>query len=206
MPYALLSLTFPNNTDGQKIAKKLSIQITNETKLLQVLVREYNACITLCNHTHLQQIDMQEAKDPSVLQSKVTLTAVLHHGSLSSAKKLDIINAHLMVTRAKEEILLLKEEMFNTLMYYKNMSDCVEAAIREITEAFQNNFTRGCIALLTNKLMEIHRHIKLCAVFPLDNDSTFVENQESTTTADDDMSCSSSDSESCYETDAELED
>ena len=84
------------------------------------------------------------------------------------------------------------------------MSDCVEAAIREITEAFQNNFTRGCIALLTNKLMEIHRHIKLCAVFPLDNDSTFVENQESTTTADDDMSCSSSDSESCYETDAEL--
>ena len=57
---------------------------------------------------------------------------------------------------------------------------------------------------IADKLMEIHRHIKLCAGFPLDNDSTLVENQESTTTAD--MSCTSSDSESCYETDAELED
>lgn len=114
---------------------------------------------------------MQEAKDPSVLQSKVTSTAVLHthHGTLSSTKKLDIINAHLMVARAKEEILLLKTEMFNTQMYYKNMSDGVEAAIRKLSERFHNNFTRRCRALLTNKLMEIHRHIKLCAIFPLDN-------------------------------------
>jgi hypothetical protein len=55
-----------------------------------------------------------------------------------------------MVARAKEELLLWREEMSNTLMYYKNMSDGVEAAIRQ--EAFHNNFTKGCIALLTNKL------------------------------------------------------
>jgi hypothetical protein len=146
---------------------------------------------------------MQEAKDPSVLQSKVTLTAVLHHGTLSSAKKLDIINAHLMVARAKEELLLLREEMSNTLMYYKNMSDGVEAAIRQLSEeAFHNNFTRGCIALLTNKLMEIHRHLKRCAIFPLDNkDCTSVDHLQDSI-ADDD---NSSDSD-FYETDTELED
>ena len=74
---------------------------------------------------------------------------ITHSLLVASNFCLKTLVAHLMVTRAKEEILLLKEEMFNTLMYYKNMSDCVEAAIREITEAFQN-FTRGCIALLTN--------------------------------------------------------
>ena len=147
------SLLCPYNTDGQKIAKKLSIQITKETKQLQELVQEYNAYLTLCSNTHLQPItDMQEAKDPSMLQSKVTSTAVLHkhHGTLSSAKKLDIINAHLMVARAKEEMLLLKAEMFNTIMYYKNMSDGVEAAIRKLPEEAFQNFTRGCRALLTN--------------------------------------------------------
>ena len=179
----------------KKIAKKLSIQITKETKQLQVLVQEYNTCLTLCNNTHLQQIDMQEVKDPSVLQSKLTLTTVLHHGTLSSSKKLDIINAHLMVTRAKEEMLLLKEQMFNTLMYYNNMSDAVELALREISEeAFQNNFTRGCIALLTNKRMEINRHLKLCSIFPLDG-STLVENQDNMASDD------SSDSDFYYGSD-----
>ena len=68
-----------------------------------------------------------------------------------------------MVARAKEEILLLKAETFNTQMYYKNMSDGVEAARRKVSEeGFHNNFTRGCRALLTNTLIEIHRHMKLC--------------------------------------------
>ena len=110
-----------------------------------------------------------------------------------------------MVARAKEEMSLLKAEMFNTIMYYKNMSDGVEAAIRKLSEeAFQNNFTRGCRALLTNKLMEIHWHIKLCAIFPLDNKDYYstmsVDNHLQDTIADDD---DSSDSDF---TDTELED
>ena len=85
-------------------------------------------------HTSNQLLTCKKPRSLSVPRSKITSIAVLHthHGTLSSTKELDIINAHLMVARAKEEMLLLEAEMFNPQMYlyYKNMSDLVEAAIR----------------------------------------------------------------------------
>lgn len=102
------------NADGQNIAKKLPIQITRETEKLHVLVQEYNACVEVCKDVHLQQVDIQEAKYPSA-----SVKGDLDNSITSwdfAAKKLDIINAHLMLTRAREEMLMLKEEMLNTVL------------------------------------------------------------------------------------------
>jgi hypothetical protein len=60
---------FANAMQMGKKLQRSSIQTTKETKQLQELVQEYNVCLTCCSNTHLQPItDMQEAKDPSVLQ------------------------------------------------------------------------------------------------------------------------------------------
>ena len=69
--------------DGQKIAKKLSLQISKETKKIKELLPEFNAChVVVSKHEPLQ---LQEVLDSSKLTTIVhphRLTAVLQKESL----------------------------------------------------------------------------------------------------------------------------
>lgn len=52
--------------DGQKIAKKLSVQISKETNSLKSLLLEYNACISADS-----TISVAEALDPPTIEEKL---------------------------------------------------------------------------------------------------------------------------------------
>jgi len=53
--------------DGQKIAKKLSVQISKETKKIKSLLPEYNACQVVIGGDSAPLLLLEEALDPSLL-------------------------------------------------------------------------------------------------------------------------------------------
>jgi len=53
--------------DGQKIAKKLSVQISKETKKIESLLPEYNACQVVIGGDSAPLLLLEEALDPSLL-------------------------------------------------------------------------------------------------------------------------------------------
>ena len=99
------------HADGQKIAKKLSCQVTSETKRLRTLLEEYNICLLVVSSSSIQ-ITLDEALDPEVLSSK------LHADTTSSKPHQDILEAYLQMKRSNEEIVLLESEMENTIHFY----------------------------------------------------------------------------------------
>ena len=58
-------------TDGQKVAKKLSSQITNETKGIKALLPEYNACLPASGV--MESVNMKQALNPTGLATHQVL-------------------------------------------------------------------------------------------------------------------------------------
>ena len=88
--------------DGQKIAKKLSLQISKETQKIKELLPEFNAChVVVGKHEPLQ---LEEALDSS------KLTTIVHPHSSSSKREL-IVHTLLYIKRAGEEISMVAMEM-----------------------------------------------------------------------------------------------
>ena len=67
----LMMLTSFDFLDGQKIAKKLSVQISKETKKIKVLIPDYNTCRTIQGEA---MISLQEALDPVALSQTMYST------------------------------------------------------------------------------------------------------------------------------------
>lgn len=89
--------------DGQKIAKKLSIQISKETNNIKSLLEDGKL------------LSIPEALDPS------TYSTILSTPHFSESKQ-QLIEAFLMMKRSTEEIIILRTEMKNTAHYYKKNS------------------------------------------------------------------------------------
>ncbi len=96
--------------DGQKIAKKLSIQISKETKNIKSLLPIYNSCKSTLEYGKL--LSIPEALDPS------TYSTILSTPHFSESKQ-QLIEAFLMMKRSTEEIIMLRTEMKNTAHHYK---------------------------------------------------------------------------------------
>ena len=100
-------------TEGHKIAKKLSIQITKETQKFNALLQEYNTCHVAttgdcCTLSFADAID------------SCKLAQILNpHSSYSTAKQ-ELIEAYLLLTRGGEEIHMLECDMKNVISYYEN--------------------------------------------------------------------------------------
>ena len=85
-------------SDGQKIAKKLAIQISNETKCIKSLLAKFSNC-----HSATQTNDLliiSEALDPSIVESKLQ-GLDSSYTTLASGKKREIINSYLSLCRIK---------------------------------------------------------------------------------------------------------
>ena len=129
--------------DGQKIAKKLSRQVTNETKRLRVLLEEYNICQLIVNSSSTQ-ITLDEALDPTVLSSKLGV----HADTTVSKPHQDIIEAYLQMKCSNEEILLLEKEMANTIQFYAEQQKSLLTLIDQMKQAQISESSRDAIALL----------------------------------------------------------
>ncbi len=151
------------HVDGQKIAKKLSRQVTSETKRLRTLLEEYNICQLVFNNSSIQ-ITLDEALDPEFLSSK------LHADTTLSKPHQDIIEAYLQMKRSNEEIVLLESEMANTIHFYAEQRKVLLTLIDQMKQAQiskSDPFNRGAIALLHSLFRRIDKLHQECRVFPI---------------------------------------
>lgn len=127
------------HAEGQKIAKKLSTQISKETLKIKALAQEYNACQSVTGHTN--GLAIADALDSStlakILQPK--LCEVTPH-------RQELINAYIMLKRSSEEIQMLKSDMTHTVQYYENRKAVIMNAITSIGQ--EHAYDRGARALL----------------------------------------------------------
>ena len=121
------------NADGQKIAKRLSSQITKETSNLKKLVLEYNA---------------RTIPDPELsIEAAIDPHSTLFVSSVTKRKQ-DIIQAYLRKKRSEEEIELLKSEMKQTLHYLEQKEKMLTCACRSIAQCSEH-FHLGAHNILT---------------------------------------------------------
>lgn len=107
-------------SDGQKIAKKLSQQILRETKVIKQLIQDYNSC---CKGSS-NELTLSEALDPLGVATQLELAGLAKPGCLSCGKKRPLIDAYLMLSRSKEELAMLDEDIKN-INYYKERDTAI---------------------------------------------------------------------------------
>lgn len=134
-------------SDGQKIAKKLSIQISKETKGIMKLLQQYNAC-----HDIESSLAINEALDPSLISIKLQKYGTSGH-MIADGKKRDVIDAYLMYTRCQEEIQLLMDEAKNVVEYYDRKRNILINLIQSKDDSSQH--ARGTKALLHQMLTQV---------------------------------------------------
>ena len=132
-------------SDGQKIAKKLSLQIAKETKNIKSLLPKYNACCLLAADSENCNVylDIKQALDPS------ELVALIQPGfPHASGAKRELIDSYIMMKRSLEEVEILESEMENTLHYYRSKREHLVKAATSYAEP-KDSFTRGATTCCT---------------------------------------------------------
>lgn len=140
--------------DGQKIAKKLSVQISKETKNIKALLPVYNACQLVIGGGI--SVSMNEALDP------FALSTVLHSKSSICKSKRELIDSYIMVKRSSEDILMLDIEMKNTIQYYENRKKTLLQLIASLSLR-EDPFGKGAVALLRKLCIEVDKQISECS-------------------------------------------
>lgn len=134
-------------TDGQKIAKKLSQQISKETKVVKTLTEELNEC---SSQPH-EELSLADALDPSAIALQLQQLGSATPTGISSGKKRDAIDAYLQIVRSKEEIMLFEKEIKNMIHYYENRDSVI---MQSLSNPSQNQCDRGQKALLYGFLQQ----------------------------------------------------
>ena len=120
--YALITLKFHTITDGQKIAKKLCVQISKETRTIRSLLADYHACQSN-TEVSCDFISLSEALNPCAVGDKLQVVGVWC--SIATGDRQAIIDAYLTLCRSKEEISMLTEEARNVTVYYEEQRKAV---------------------------------------------------------------------------------
>ena len=141
--------------DGQKIAKKISSQISKETKIIKSLLNQIHACQPL-DESSSGYITLSEALDPSAIQSRLQIYGTWH--TIAEGKKRDAIDAYLSYCRSVEEIKMLKDEAENVITYYEQRKTAVVNELE--SNAAIDSFTRGAKALLHLMLKKLNYHLE----------------------------------------------
>ena len=147
--------TYKLCTEGQKIAKKLSSQISKEGITIRSLLEKYNAC-EAASGPHTCSLSVSEAFDPSVLETRLQTLGVWC--SLASGEKREIIDSYLLLCRCKEEISLLQEDADNVIAYYENKKEVLEKEVHSRSSQ-RSLYNRGVTALLQTALSETARRL-----------------------------------------------
>jgi hypothetical protein len=138
---------------GQKIAKKLSTQVSKETRNMKGLLEEYDACQAIASGNS-GNLTLPDVLDPSAL-------AKMLNPKLTAYKpdRQEIINAYIMLTRSKEEMEMLQREMGNVLHYYEDRVVVIQSVMDECS---QLKSARGAHALLHNMLINTNVQLQKC--------------------------------------------
>ena len=158
-------------TEGQKIAKKLSIQVSKETRTLRALLEEYNTCQAISRDSS-SSLTLHDVLDSSVL-------AKILNPKLSTYRpdRQQITSAYLMLTRSHEEMEMLQSDMKNVVLYYETRAKAIEDTIKEPCQ-LGPLYVRGAHALLQNMLPEANVQLAKCKQLFATCNTPFSSNNE----------------------------
>jgi len=140
-----LHLTCIHVLDGQKIAIRLSHRINTVSKKLKSTLSKYNSGLN--NH---QQLTWEEATD---LSNELYKGIIFASTEIPSSIKLQAVQQHQRVARAKEEISRLKEEMNSVTEHYILRHQTISERIEELNSSLTGHlFTQGSLCLLKKYL------------------------------------------------------
>ena len=137
--------------DGQKIATKLSKQITKETKNLKSLRQNYNACLSQDDSSGV--ITIEEVLDPVKLEERLRALGVWCLGTMP--EKREVMDSYLMLCRSKEEQAMLKDELQTLSSFYEVKKDHLLKVCTEMKSLTDNIYNRGVLSLLYRLLQEV---------------------------------------------------
>ena len=132
--------------DGQKISKKLSLQISKETKKIRELLPKYNACTNVSSEC-----------SPLEMNDATKLTTIMDTTSISNSKR-ELIETFLRIKRSEEEIVMLESEMSNTVDHYEHEVQAVVICIDKCVHK-RDAFSRGALALLYPHLIKLQTRL-----------------------------------------------
>ena len=179
--------------DGQKIAKRLSANITKETSTAKKLLQEYNAAASVVKEAHIP-ICVEEVLLPD---SDFWQPAVPSSSPLSWNTQKDITSAYLLKKRCDEELCLLQEEMQNVLLYCRQFEELLNNLI-DNTQSNEDQYSRGLASLFLKKLKDVRLYhsaaeatfVKVDGV--LLSTETISNSDNESDTSDEDTECDSS--------------
>lgn len=178
-------------TDGQMIAKKLSIQVKKETNTIRALLVEYSVCQSSTSSGVLDTLSLQVALDPQNICLK--LQSIGNGSTVAIGEKREIIDAYLAFCRSKEETAMLIEEASNTCVFYQEKLSVIQRQLKALS-SYDDSFGRGAKALLYNLLEQTSHHFE-CSKYAEDQMKIQVQQQttDSSYCSSDDCSSESSD-------------
>ena len=145
IPFLLLII------DGQKIAKKLCKGITKETCTARKLLDALNTSLSQADETFVP-LALADVLSPV---SEFWQCPNQASSEIPVSIKRDIIEAHLLLKRCDEELLLLQTEMHNVIDYYNEKEKKIISVLHKITSDGTSQFHRGCISLLRKLQLEV---------------------------------------------------
>ena len=146
-------ITYSNDAEGQKIAKKLSSQINKESITLQSLLEEYNAC-GASNDSYSGHLCLPDVFNPSVVEAKLQSSGIWC--SLAAGDKREIIDSYLVLLRCREEIEMLQEDADNVIAYYTRRKSLIQEEIQRHSSQ-ESLYNMGATSLLHSALIETSR-------------------------------------------------
>lgn len=134
------------HADGQKIAKKICLQITKEAKSIKSLLEE-------CCGVGDVAITLAEALDPSSIGTKLNSFGGWASSVISGDQQEARSNTSLC--RSGEELCMLKEDARSMVNYYQEVQEIVCSKLASLS-AGTDPFSRGSTSLLHSLLAKIN--------------------------------------------------
>ncbi len=132
--------------DGQKIAEKVSSQISKETKLIsRSMVEDYNACSI--EGDSQPAIMAEEVLNPITFEDKLQVLGVWCQGT--EPEKREMMDSYLKLCRSIEELCMLTEEVKNMVIFYEQKKrKSIEKSIAVVSSGEDSVYNRGISSLL----------------------------------------------------------
>ena len=154
---------FPCTLDGQKIAKRLAINIAKETKTVKKLLEDYNIASSVVTASFTPHTLSDILSPESNFWQGLTFST--HCKDIPWNVQKDIMSAYVLIKRTEEELSLLNEEMENVLSYCIQHKECILHQLDGIKNN-ESQYTNGIISLLHKLLWEVELyHSKAMATF-----------------------------------------
>ena len=140
--------------DGQKVAKRLSVQIAKETKKVTHLLQQYNDC-TIVHPTGNVSVSLQDVLNPQdAFWHSCSITTCKANPAVPHSVKQELIRSHLLIKRSSEELDMIKEEMGSTVKYLTQKMLDLKNATQEIKDGEPSKYTAGAIAILQKLFLQ----------------------------------------------------